>query len=301
MPFATEDNITSLAVARWATARDPRLRQIMTALVKHAHAFVREIEPTHGEWLAAMEYLAATGQKSDDKRKEFILLSDVLAISMLTVMINGRKPTGATPDTVLGPFHIDHSPLMKHDENMAEGIGGEPMYISGTVRGLDGGPLAGALLDIWQADGDGAYESQIPDAQARLRALQYTDADGHYGFWTIAPKGYAIPMDGPVGALIDKTDISYFRPAHIHFLVSAPGHLPVVTHLFRQGAEFIDTDVVFGTRQELIVPFIRHDIGIAPDGKMSQTPYYTIDYEFVLVRDQAGQYAQPADATEEAV
>ena len=278
MTFATEDN-----------------RQLMTAAVKHLHAFVREVDLTDAEWLAATEFLTAVGQISDAKRKEFILLSDVLGVSMLTVMINGRTPSGATPNTVLGPFHIDDSPILDMGAALPGDLPGERLYISGTVRDLGGAPIAGVLLDIWQADEDGTYETQIPDSEARLRGLQYTDPEGRYGFWTIAPKGYSIPMDGPVGDLVRQTAISHFRPAHIHFLISAEGYQPIVTHLFREGAEFIDTDVVFGTRRELVVPFVEQPAGTAPDGTAVADPHLRVAYDFVLVKAPAGATADRAD------
>ena len=282
MRFATEGNITALAEERWGTAHEPRLSQIMTALIRHTHAFLREVEPTHEEWFAATEYLSQVGQISEDKRKEFILLSDVLGISMLVVMQNARMPSAATPATVLGPFHIDDSPPLAFGANLAADIPGEPVLIRGTVKDVDGTPIANAMLDIWQADEDGLYEAQIPDCEARLRGIHHADGQGRYAFWTIAPKGYAIPMDGPVGALISKTDIAYFRPAHIHFLVSADGYAPLPTHLFREGSDYIDTDVVFGARAELVVPFIEHAPGVAPDGTVMAVPYCTVDYDFVL-------------------
>lgn len=287
MTFATEDNITAMAVERWSTARDPRTRQLLTAAVKHLHAFVREVELTEPEWLLATEFLTGVGKISDAKRKEFILLSDVLGVSMLTVMINGRTPSGATPNTVLGPFHIDDSPILDMGAALPGDLPGERLYISGTVRDLDGAPIAGVLLDIWQADEDGTYETQIPDSEARLRGLQYTDAEGRYGFWTIAPKGYSIPMDGPVGTLVRQTAISHFRPAHVHFLVSAKGYQPIVTHLFREGAEFIDTDVVFGTKRELVVPFVEVPAGACYNGSVVTTPHLRVDYDFVLVKASA--------------
>ena len=154
------------------------------------------------------------------------------------------------------------------------------------------------LLDIWQADEMGMYETQIPNSDARLRALQHTDGDGRYGFWTIAPKGYSIPMDGPVGQLMKQTKISHFRPAHIHFLISAPGYQPVITHLFREGAEYIDSDVVFGAKKELVVPFVNHQAGVAPDGKQLASSFFTVDYDFVLVAADAKSAAdQPAGTT----
>jgi hydroxyquinol 1,2-dioxygenase len=283
MSFVTEDTITDVALERWSTTRDPRLRQIMTALVGHLHAFVREVELTEAEWLAATEYLAAVGQMTDDKRKEYILLSDVLGVSMLTVMINGRTPPGATPNTVLGPFHIEDSPVIEAGGTLPGDAEGTPVYVSGTVRGLDGAPIAGALLDVWQADEAGDYETQIPDCEARLRGLQYTDDQGRYGFWTVSPRGYSIPMDGPVGALMRRTEISHYRPAHVHFLISAPGYRTVVTHLVRQDAQYLESDVVFGAKDELVTPFVGHAAGVAPDGRTMTQPFETVSYDFVLV------------------
>lgn len=283
MTFVDEDTITQVALERWATTHDPRLRQIMGSLIQHVHDFIREVELTHDEWLAAAEYLTQVGHISDDKRKEFVLLSDVIGASMLVVLINGRTPEGATANTVLGPFHIEDSPTLERDSNMAAGIDGTPLYVSGTVRDKSGRAMAGVVLDIWQADEAGDYEAQIPDSPPRLRGLQVTDNHGRYGFWTISPKGYSIPMDGPVGALMKKTDIPHFRPAHIHFLMSAPGHETVVTHLFREGAEYLDSDVVFGAKRELVVPFIEHPPGKAPDGTVLDRPFLTISHDFVMV------------------
>jgi hydroxyquinol 1,2-dioxygenase len=213
---------------------------------------------------------------------EGILASDVFGLSMLVVMMNARTPDGATPNTVLGPFHIDGSPEMPRDADMGEGIEGEKLYVSGVVRGLDGEPIPNAVLDVWQADTEGSYEAQIPGAHERLRAIFRTDQEGRYGLWTIAPKGYAIPMDGPVGALIEQTDISYYRPSHFHAMVLAEGYQPLVTHLFREGAPYLENDVVFGVREPLITPFKRHEPGTAPGGRTLDEPWYTAEYDFVM-------------------
>ena len=283
MAFVTEDNITEIAVQRWATSHSPRRAELRTAGIKHLHAFAKEVELTGEEWMGATEFLTATGQASDDKRKEFILLSDVLGLSMLVVMMNGRLPTGATPTTVLGPFHIEDSPVLASGESMAEGVPGEPCYVTGQVRGLDGKPLAGVVLDVWQADTDGLYESQIPGQdEARLRALYTTGDDGTFCVRTVNPKGYSIPMDGPVGALISKTEISHFRPAHIHFLLSAPGHESLVSCIYRRGADYIDSDVVFGCKLELTTDFTRHAAGLAPTGEAMNQPFWTVAFDFVL-------------------
>jgi hydroxyquinol 1,2-dioxygenase len=281
--LVTEDNITELAVQRWATARDPRLSELMSALVRHLHAFAREVRLTEAEWMAAMQWLTRTGQISDEKREEFILASDVLGLSMLVVQMNHRLDPAATPATVLGPFHIEGSPELGYGEDMSQGVPGTPLYLSGTVVDLDGKPVAGGVLDVWQADTEGAYESQVPDVdEARLRAKYTTREDGSYCVRTIAPKGYTIPMDGPVGDLIGRTAISHFRPAHVHFLINVPGYEPLITHLFQEGAEYLDSDVVFGTKAELVVPFEPREPGPTPDGGTSAEPWLEARYDFVL-------------------
>ncbi|RSD07245.1 dioxygenase family protein [Amycolatopsis eburnea] len=283
MRLVTEDNITELAAARWSSAHDPRTAQVLAALVRHLHAFAREVRLSETEWMAAMRWLTETGQISDEKREEFILASDVLGLSMLVVQMNHAFDAKATPATVLGPFHIDGSPEKEFGGDMSDGLPGTPLYITGTVTGLDGSPVAGAVLDVWQADEEGAYESQIPDVdEARLRAKYTSRADGTYCLRTIAPKGYSIPMDGPVGALIRGTDISHFRPAHVHFLINAAGYEPLITHLFQEGAEYLDTDVVFGTKQELVVAFESREPRPTPEGGHCAAPWLEARYDFVL-------------------
>ncbi len=283
MEYVTEMTITDLAEERWATAHDPRTRELLTALVRHLHGFAREVRLTEDEWMAAIQWLKATGQISDDKREEFILTSDVLGLSMLVVQMNNQFEEQATPATVLGPFHIDGSPELGFGEDMSEGLPGTPLYVSGTVRGLDGTPVAGAVLDVWQADEDGAYEAQIADVdEARLRAKYATREDGSYCVRTLAPKGYSIPVDGPVGDLIRRTDISHFRPAHVHFLLNVPGYRPLITHLFEEGAQYLDSDVVFGTKEELVVAFEPREPGPTPDGGTSEVPWLEARYDFVL-------------------
>ncbi len=282
MQLVTEDNVTGLAEERWATAHDPRLAEIMTALVRHLHGFAREVRLTEAEWMAAIGWLNRTGQISDEKRQEFILASDVLGLSMLVVQMNHRFDAAATPATVLGPFHIEGSPELGYGADMSEGVPGTPLYISGTVRDLDGKPIAGAVLDVWQADPEGAYEAQLEVDEARLRAKYAAREDGTYCLRTVGPKGYAIPMDGPVGDLISRTAISHFRPAHVHFLLTADGYQPLITHLFQEGAQYLDTDVVFGTKAELVVAFEPRDPGPTPDGGTSAVPWLHVAYDFVL-------------------
>jgi hydroxyquinol 1,2-dioxygenase len=281
--LVTEENITELATERWATARDPRLAELMTALVRHLHDFAREVRLTEAEWMAAIQWLTRTGQISDDKREEFILASDVLGLSMLVVQMNHRLDPAATPATVLGPFHIEGSPELGHGGDMSQGLPGTPLFLHGTVRDLAGNPVPNAVLDIWQADNEGLYESQHAEVdEARLRGKYTTGEDGSYCVRTVAPLGYTIPMDGPVGELISRTAISHFRPAHVHFLLDVPGFEPLITHLFQAGADYLDSDVVFGTKQELVVPFEPREPGPTPDGGAIDERWLEGRYDFVL-------------------
>ena len=283
MQLVTENNITDLAVERWKTAHSPRLAELMTALVRHLHDFAREVRLTEDEWMAAIQWLNRAGQISNEKREEFILGSDVLGLSMLVVQMNHSFDPAATPATVLGPFHIEGSPQLEYGADMSQGLPGDPLYIHGVVRDLAGDPVPGAVLDIWQADNEGLYESQYADVdEARLRGKYTSLEDGRYCVRTIAPLGYSIPMDGPVGELIHRTDISHFRPAHVHFLLNVPGYEPLITHLFQEGADYLDSDVVFGVKEELVVSYQKHEPGETPDGGTIDRPWFEARYDFVL-------------------
>lgn len=279
----TEETITDVALERWATAHDPRTAELMTALVRHLHAFARETALTEAEWMAAVGWLTRAGQISDDRREEFILASDVLGLSMLVVQQNNRLDPAATPATVLGPFFVDSSPQLDFGADMAAGVPGTPLYLHGTVRDVGGAPVAGAEFDVWQADAEGAYEAQREAVdEAYLRAKYRTRDDGSWCLRTIAPRGYAIPMDGPVGQLVEQTDISWFRPAHVHFRFALDGYAPLITHLFQQGAEYLGTDVVYGVKSELIVGFTAREPGPTPDGGTCEQPWLEARYDFVL-------------------
>ncbi len=282
MPYVTESNLTEIARERWSNIPDPRLREIMTALVKHVHAFVREIEPTQAEWASAIDWLTRTGKMCTDKRQEFILFSDVLGVSMLMDAINNRLATGATPTTVEGPFHVPASPEFADGANMAQDAPGLPCFVTGTVRDLDGKPVAGASLDVWQTDGEGLYEAQRDVDEPWLRGIFHTKADGSFVIRTVVPISYTIPMDGTVGELVERTNISHYRPAHIHFVVEAPGYHRIVTHLFRRGDRYLDTDVVYGVKEPLIVDFEEIPGGKAPNGETLESPFYLVNYDFVL-------------------
>jgi hydroxyquinol 1,2-dioxygenase len=256
----------------------------MTALVKHVHAFVREIEPTPAEWFTAIDFLTRTGKLCDDKRQEFILLSDVLGVSMLVDAINHRRSSAATPSTVEGPFHVPDAPPMANGANMAANAPGITCYVVGKVTGLSGEPVAGAALDLWQTDGEGLYEAQRPEIEgAWMRGLYRAQPDGSYLIHTVAPIAYTIPMDGTIGELMNRTNMSHMRPAHIHFAINAPGYHGLVTHLFQAGDQWIDHDAVYGVKELLIVEFAKMPAGSkAPSGEIMNEPFYVVHYDFVL-------------------
>lgn len=282
MPYVTDENLTDVVLERWQAVPDPRLRTVMQSLINHLHAFVRDVEPNGEEWFAAIDFLTRIGQTCSAKRQEFILLSDVLGVSMLVDAINHRFESGATPTTVEGPFHIPNAPHVADGGNMASGCPGVPCFITGTVRGLDGKPVAGAALDMWSTDGEGLYEAQRDVTGPYMRGIYHTNPDGTYTVRTVAPIGYSIPMDGPVGDLFRRTEISEMRPAHVHFAIEAAGYRRVVTHLFNRTCRYIETDVVYGVKEPLIVDFIEHPPGVAPNGETVDTAFYTIAYDFVL-------------------
>jgi hydroxyquinol 1,2-dioxygenase len=283
MRNTTEQNITQLAAERYSTCSDPRLRQVVGSLVRHLHAFVREVEPTEAEWMTGIDFLTRVGRMCDDKRQEFILMSDVLGVSILVDAINHRVPASATPTTVVGPFHIPDSPAFDSGADMAAGAPGIPLLVSGTVRSLDGTPIPNATVDVWQTDGDGTYEAQraMQDG-AYLRGVYRTDANGRYVVRTVAPISYTIPLDGPVGDLVTRTGVSPYRPTHVHFDVSAEGFASLITHVFRAGDPYLDNDVVFAVKDRLVVDFVEHPPGVAPNGERIDVPYYTVQFDFVL-------------------
>ena len=282
MPYVTESNLTDIARERWSNIPDPRLREIMAALITHIHAFVREIEPTEAEWAGAIDWLTRTGKMCTEKRQEFILFSDVLGVSMLVDAINHRLAGRATPTTVEGPFHVHGSPEFADGADMAKNAPGVPCFVAGVVRDLDGKPVEGATLDVWQTDGEGLYEAQRDVEGPWVRGIFRTQADGSFLIRTVAPVGYTIPMDGTVGELMQRTKISHYRPAHIHFVVEAPGYHRIVTHLFQRGDRYIDTDVVYGVKEPLIVDFKQIPGGKAPNGETLENPFYLVRYDFVL-------------------
>ena len=267
-----QDTITQAVIARFAGTPDARLKELMTSLVQHLHAFAREVKLTEAEWLAGVEFLTATGRKCDDKRQEFILLSDTLGLSMLTVAMNNDKPQGCTEATVFGPFHVEGAPHFDNGADVANGAVGEPCVVRGRVLGLGGEAVAGAEIEVWQADAEGHYDVQYADLDKfQARGVLRSGADGSFNFKTIVAEPYPIPVDGPVGDMLRATKCHPWRPAHLHFMIKAPAYETLVTHVFRKGDPYLDSDAVFGVRQSLVADWVKQ-----PDG------VYRLDFDFVL-------------------
>jgi catechol 1,2-dioxygenase len=280
----TEETATGAVVASFAGAADPRLREILGSLVRHLHGFVREVEPSFAEWEQAVGFLTATGQKCDDTRQEFILLSDVLGVTMLVDAVNHRKAPEATESTVLGPFHQVESPRRELGDTIDLVAGGEPCVVTGRVASLDGTPLAAATVDVWQADDHGFYDVQQPGTQPQGngRGLFTCDGDGRFWFRTVTPSPYPIPADGPVGALLGATGRPPYRPAHIHFIVAAGGHLPVTTHVFVAGSPYLDSDAVFAVKQSLVRDFTVVDDPGQAAAYGVEAPFRHVNFDVVL-------------------
>jgi catechol 1,2-dioxygenase len=277
MERMTEDALTDEVVARLAATPDRRLREVMTTLVRHLHAFAKEVRLSEDEWFAAIRFLTATGQVSDDVRQEFVLLSDTLGLSSLVDLINhGGVGSLATEPTILGPFYAPGSPERAFGASMVEyDDGGEPAVLRGTVRDETGSPVAGAKLDVWQNAATGFYAVQQPEVQGatNLRGVYTSDEQGRYEIRTVRPVPYPIPHDGPVGRLLQDTGRHPWRAAHVHAKVSAPGFAPLTTHLFDRESDYLDSDTVFGVKPSLVKDFTP-----APDGTL------LCEHDFVLRR-----------------
>lgn len=261
--YFTEGKSVGAVTARVSEDADPRLAYVMNALVTHLHAFIKDVELTQAEWAMAVGFLTKTGQMCDGNRQEFILLSDVLGVSMLVDAINNRRPDGATENTVLGPFHVDGVPEYDMGTNISKDGGNETCLFQGIVTDLNGKPLEGARIDVWSDNEDGFYDVQQPDTQPpnNNRGVFVTGPDGLYWFEGIKPVSYPIPDDGPVGQLLGNLGRHPYRPAHMHFIVSAPGFETVITHTFVAGDDYLKSDAVFGVKKTLIAEFTQ-----TPDG-----------------------------------
>jgi hydroxyquinol 1,2-dioxygenase len=310
----SDEKLTRTVISSFEGSGSERFREVMQALVKHLHAFAGEVRLTEEEWFAAIRFLTRTGQISNDRRQEFILLSDVLGLSMLVVGLNhghgdagvtepgeaveslgagngalSRGPTHATEATVFGPFYVEGAPLVENGGDLANGAPGEPCFVEGRVLSASGEPIGGAHLDVWQADDDGLYDVQYEGLdEARGRGHLYADGEGRFRFRTVKPEPYPIPTDGPVGELLNAANRSPMRASHVHFMVSADGYETVTTHIFKRGDEYLDSDSVFGVKESLIADFERHEPGTAPDGTRMDEPFWTVAYDFVLAPSQGG-------------
>ena len=287
-------DITQAVLDRLAPDTDPRFREILTAVVKHLHALAREIDLKPDEWMNAIQFLTRTGKFCDDKRQEFILLSDTLGLSMLVVQLEqarrsaqaladkraSAKPTEAT---VQGPFYWTGSPELPLGSDIRGATPGEPAYYSGRVTDTHGKPIARCCLDVWSGDGDGVYDMQKASGTGmELRARFRTDDEGRYHFWSIKPTFYPVPDDGPVGDMLRAMGRHPNRPGHIHMMVYKDGYVSLTTHLFAADSKFLDSDAVFGVRDSLIVPFEKHAAGKAPDGRTMDQPFHSASYDFAL-------------------
>jgi catechol 1,2-dioxygenase len=288
----TEDDLTAEVLARFSATPDPRLRQVMLSLIGHLHAFVKEVQLTEAEWFQAIEILTEAGKMCSDKRQEFILFSDTLGVSMVVDLLDHRKPDGATESTVFGPFHRLGAPDMPMGGNIAHrDQTGTPALVSGRVLDLDGKPVANALLDVWQTQSNGLYDAQDanPD-ELHMRGKFRSDAEGRYLIRTVLPVNYPIPSDGPVGRMLKATGRHPWRPAHIHFVVSAEGYEPVTTHIFDRTDPYLQSDAVFAVKDSLICDFARHE---APDAEAKRLgiagPFYTTEFDFHLTPASSAQ------------
>src|SRR6476660_5961353 len=281
----SETELTAAVIRSFDDTPDPRAKFLLQELVKSLHDYVRRTDLTFGEWEVAIDFLTRTGHKCTSSRQEFILLSDVLGVSMLVDAVNHRQRDGATETTVLGPFYVGEHKPTPHGTDISAGLPGERMFVQSRVTDLQGKPLAGVPVDVWHADGDGYYDSQRPDYEMTgpsSRARFITDADGKFFFRTILPCSYPIPTDGPVGEMILQTRRHPMRPAHVHFLVNAKGYEPLITHVFMDGDKYLDSDVVFGVKDDLVAKVEpRNDLEM-PDGTKANGRWHLMSYEFHL-------------------
>jgi hydroxyquinol 1,2-dioxygenase len=283
-PYFEEETSVEVVNARMGKDVDPRLREIMGVIVKHLHAAVKEIEPTHEEWLQAIQFLTVVGQKCTDWRQEFILLSDTLGVSMLVDAINHRRPSGATENTILGPFYVPEAPRYEHGADICLDGKGEPMVVRGRVVDTAGNPIANALIDVWQTNEDGFYDVQQKGVQPdwNLRGVFTTNEKGEYWFRSVKPRYYPIPDDGPVGKMLAALGRHPNRAAHIHFIVIAEGYDPVITHIFTPDCKYLSEDAVFGVKESLIADFVKVTDEKAGDRVGLSAPYWSVDWDFTL-------------------
>jgi protocatechuate 3,4-dioxygenase beta subunit len=302
MPQFNEADLTAAVVKSFENTPNPRAKFLLQELVKSLHDYVRKTDLTFEEWEYAIDFLTRTGQKCTPIRQEFILLSDVMGVSMLVDAVNHRERDGATETTVLGPFYVgEHKEMANGTDISPQNKTGEKMFVQSRVTDLKGKPLAGVPVDVWHADDDGLYDSQKPTYAAQgptSRARFVTDADGRFYFRTILPCSYPIPTDGPVGDLITATQRHPMRPAHVHFLVKAEGYEPLITHVFLDGDQYLRSDVVFGVKDELIARVEQRSDPALPNGESVSGPWHLMSYDFQM-KPGAGLVPKPMMAAAE--
>ncbi|MFF2318333.1 dioxygenase [Arthrobacter sp. NPDC058097] len=278
------DTLTSEVLKSFSETPNGRLQQILESLTTHLHAFVQDITPSIEEWEQAIDFLTRTGNTCTDVRQEFILLSDVLGVSMLLETINGQETPDATDSTVLGPFHMVESPTRDLGDDISPESDGPRCIVSGRIVSVEGTPVPNASIDIWQADTKGFYDVQQPGIQSvgNGRALLRSDAEGRFHFRSVVPMYYPIPTDGPVGELLEATKRHPYRPAHIHFLVTAPGYRELTTHIFIGGSDYIDSDAVFAVKGSLVKDFDEDQDPEAAAHYGVQSPFRHGHFDIVL-------------------
>jgi len=282
-----EHNITAAVQARVANSASPRIRAISDSLVRHLHAFLREVRPTEAEWAAGIDFLTRTGQMCSATRQEFILLSDTLGASMLVDAINHPGGDGVTESTVLGPFYVEGAPEFPLGADISEGLAGDRLLIEGTVKNTEGVPVPGAIVDIWHSDPEGYYDVQGPaGAPLNMRGRLHADAEGNFWCRTIVPAPYPIPNDGPVGQMLEHQGRHPYRPAHVHFMIAADGCETLTTHVFLSHSPYLDSDVVFGVKDSLIHPLEKLSPGTSPGGHAITQPIDLMRYDFVLAKQR---------------
>jgi hydroxyquinol 1,2-dioxygenase len=287
----TENSITEAAQRTFDDCPDERTRELFVALVRHLHDFTREVRLTGDEWFTAMDFLVRVGRISTETRQEYVLLSDILGLSALVDLINHENGSSTTDSTVLGPFYVEGRPTAANGSDISGGVPGMPMFFTGKVLDPQGNPVARAHVDTWHSDGDGFYDVQQAeklDNRLAMRALLTTDDNGRFWYRSITPRYYSVPTDGPCGEIIRAAKRSPMRPEHIHFWFHAEGYEPLITTLFRADDPYLTTDAVFGAKRSLVVDFVQHGPGTAPDGTEVDEPFQTVEWTFVLApkRDQ---------------
>lgn len=267
----------------FSQCEDDRFKQIMSSVVSHLHACVTELKLTPEEWISAINFLTTTGQICTDKRQEFILLSDLLGVSTLTIGINQHRGDDCLEETVEGPYYWQGAPELPLGADISEGVKGFKTLYHGKVLDPAGMPISNALLDVWSGDGEGNYDMQLPDqVEMMARGKFRTDDQGRYWFWSIKPSFYPIPDDGPAGLMQGKLGRHPNRPGHIHFKLSADGYFPVNTQLFIANGPYLDSDCVFGVKPGLIVDYVEHPAGVAPDGRTMSSAFSSVPFDFRL-------------------